>query len=89
MAFLGGGGDHPSPGERQGGHVESGASLGGCASAGHVQVVLCGNCPAGTGLVRCYLLSKRERNIDGVEENIFMDVYGQTVSGGTTTGDGE
>ena len=76
MAFLGEGGDHPSLGQWQGGHVESGASLGGSDSAGHLQVVLCGNCRAGTGLVRCYIRSKRKRYIDGVEENVlwmFMD----------------
>ena len=64
--------------------IESGASLGGCDSAGHVQVVVWGNCPAGTGLVRYYIRNKRDRYIDGVEENVFMDVYGQTGSGGTT-----
>ena len=48
------GGDQPSQGQWQGGHVESGEAGGGSDSAGHVQVVLCGNCPLGVGVVRCF-----------------------------------
>ena len=61
---------------------------GGCDSAGHLQVVLCRNCPLGARLVRCfdiwYIRRKKERYIDGVEETVSMYVYGQTGSGGTS-----